>query len=177
MSLFLYRLLGAAMLDASMYEGIEADRRATPQAFAAVVLASFAAGVGLSSGQGGAWPAIAMLTGLALVTWMAWAMLMFQLGTRALPEPETSADLGQLLRTIGFASGPGCLMALGLVPALAWPAFLVAGVWMFAAMVVAVRHALDYHSYARAIAVCALGAALSLGLAFAIGLLFGPVAS
>ena len=37
MNLFLYRLFGAAMLDAGMYEGLEADRRTTPQAFAAYI--------------------------------------------------------------------------------------------------------------------------------------------
>jgi uncharacterized membrane protein YphA (DoxX/SURF4 family) len=46
MGLFAYRLLGAAMMDAGMYEGIEADRRTTMQALAAVVLASLAAGIG-----------------------------------------------------------------------------------------------------------------------------------
>ena len=35
---FIYRLMGAAMLDASMYEGIEADRSLTRQATAAVLL-------------------------------------------------------------------------------------------------------------------------------------------
>ena len=38
MSLFFYRVMGAAMLDASMYEGIEGDRSVTGQAAAAVLL-------------------------------------------------------------------------------------------------------------------------------------------
>ena len=44
--MFFYRLMGAAMLDHSMYEGIEADRSITGQAVAAVLLSSLAAGFG-----------------------------------------------------------------------------------------------------------------------------------
>ena len=44
-------------------------------------------------------------------------------------------------------------------------------------MVVAVRQALDYKSTARAVAVCALGWALAVGIAVALGLVFGPAVS
>ena len=47
-------------------------------------------------------------------------------------------------------------------------------VWMLAAMVVAVRQALDYTSTVRAIAVCGVGWTLALCLALVIGVYFGP---
>jgi predicted MFS family arabinose efflux permease len=47
-------------------------------------------------------------------------------------------------------------------------------VWMLAAMVVAVRQALDYRSTGRAIAVCVLGWALAIAFAVALGLFLGP---
>jgi len=46
---FFYRLVGAVLLDGSVYEDVEADRRATFQATAIVLLASLAPVVGLSS--------------------------------------------------------------------------------------------------------------------------------
>ena len=49
--------------------------------------------------------------------------------------------------------------------------------WMLVAMVVAVRHALDYRSTARAIGVCVVGWALSLAIASAIGILFATPVS
>ena len=177
MGLFLYRMLGAALLDASMYEGLEADRRATPQAFATVVLVSLAAGYGLAEWRGGGAGAVMMMAAIAFVTWLAWAMLMFQLGTRILPGPDTNADLGELLRTLGFATAPGFVLALAAVPAIAVPAIVAAAIWMFLAMVIAVRHALDYRNVARALLVCAVGAALALGLALLIALYTAPVAS
>jgi hypothetical protein len=74
-----------------------------------------------------------------------------------LPEPQTNADYGQLLRTIGFASAPGVVRVLGIVPGLAPFLFLIGGIWMLVAMVVAVRQALDYQSTGRAVGVCLIG--------------------
>ena len=45
------------------------------------------------------------------------------------------------------------------------------------AMVVAVRQALDYQSTARSVGVCALGWGLSIGIAVALQLMFGPTVS
>ncbi len=74
-----------------------------------------------------------------------------------LPEPQTRADHGELLRTIGFSSAPGLIRVLGIIPGLADLVFSVAGVWMLVAMVIAVRQALDYKSTWRAIGVCVVG--------------------
>jgi hypothetical protein len=174
MGLFVYRLLGAAMMDAGMYEGIENDRRTTIQALVAVVLASVAAGLGAGDSLGPRGTTMVVVTLLAIVTWSAWAMLVFQLGTRVLPGPETQADWGQLLRTTGFAAAPGLLLIFGLIPNGRTAVFVVVGVWMFVAMVYGVKHALDYRHAARAVTVCFLAAAISLGLAFVLSTAFAP---
>lgn len=174
MGLFAYRLLGAAMLDAGMYEGIEADRQTTWQALAAVVMASLAAGVGAGEWLGSRAVTLMVVPALAVLTWSAWAMLVLQIGTRLLPGPETDADWGQVLRTTGFAAAPGLLLVFGVIGAGRTVVFAVVGAWMFAAMVVGVKHALDYQTGSRALAVCFVAAALSLGLAFAASALFNP---
>ncbi len=79
------------------------------------------------------------------------------IGTKLLPEPQTHASYTELLRTIGFASAPSVTRVLGVILAVAPIVFLVAGIWMLVAMVIAVRQALDYHSTLRAIGVCGLG--------------------
>lgn len=177
MGAFLYRLMGAAMLDAGAYEGIESDRRATLQAGVVVVLSSLAAGLGAGGVYGPRPGTLAAFSALALVTWIAWATLVLQIGGRWLPESGTRADAGQLLRTIGFAAAPGLLQALAVFPRMAWPVFLAAWFWMLAAMVVAVKHALDYRSTARAVAVCVLSAGLALALAIVLGVVFGTPVS
>ena len=177
MGLYFYRLIGAATLDASMYEGIEADRSVIGQAALTVLLSSLATGLGATAWFGFKPAMLVVVAGLALVTWIAWAVLMFQIGSRVLPERETNTDLSELLRTIGFAAAPGILQVFGLITVMATPVFVVTTLWMFAAMVIAVRHALDYHSTGRALAVCAIAASLCLALAVSLGLLFSRPAS
>ena len=174
MAFYLYRVMGAAVLDGGCFESVEATPRVTREAAATVLLASVAAGIG-AGGIYGLHPLTFVSTScLALVTWVAWAMLAFQIGTRVLPGPETSATLGELLRTTGFAAAPGLLQVFALLPGMAVPVFTVTMVWMFAAMVVGIRHALDYRSTWRALAVCAAAAGLCVSLAVVVGLVFGP---
>jgi hypothetical protein len=86
-----------------------------------------------------------------------WAGLTYLIGAKLFPEANTKTDLGEVLRTIGFASAPGVVRAFGVIPGITEGVFLAASVWMLAAMVVAVRQALDYKSTARAVGVCVLG--------------------
>ena len=171
MASFVDRVVGAARLDARTYEEIEADPTAMGQAMAVVGAAALAAGVG-SFGSGTATAVGGVVAGF--VGWFLWAVVTWLIGTKLLPEPDTSADLGQLLRTIGFSAAPGVLNVLGIVPVLGWIAWLVAAVWQLAAMVVAVRQALDYRSTGRAVLVCFIGwvvyVAASIGFAILMGI-------
>lgn len=155
MTTFGNRIIRAAKLDAQLYEEVEADTGAMRQAMGVVVLSSMAAGVGsvASGGLGG----ILVGTIAALIGWYVWAYLTYFIGTKFLPEPQTEADLGELLRTIGFSSSPGLIRVFGIIPGLAGPVFLVASIWMLVAMVIAVRQALDYESTSRAVGVCVIG--------------------
>ena len=174
---FPIRVLGALALDTTIYEEVEADRTATGQAMLVVVLSSLSAGIGGMGLSSGSLKNIPFISGVALLSWAAWAMVTFQIGAKLMPEPQTRADVGELLRTIGFSAAPGMLRVFGIVPGATIPAFAITAVWMLAAMVVAVRQALDYKSTARAIAVCALGWALAIGIAVGLGLAFSPPVS
>ncbi len=149
------RMIRAAKLDAQLYEEVEADRGAMGQATAVVILSAVAAGIGNLAAGGVV--GILVLSVAALVGWYIWAFLTYMIGTRLLPEPATRADLGELLRTLGFASAPGLIRVLGIVPGLTDLVFMVAAVWMLIAMVIAVRQALDYESTLRAVGVCLIG--------------------
>ncbi len=149
------RMVRAAKLDPQLYEEVEADKTALGQALGVVALASIAGGVG-SGGLGGL-SGFFIGTAAALIGWFVWAALTYFIGTRILPEPNTRADLGELLRTIGFASSPGLLRVLGLIPGVTGIVFLISGVWMLIAMIIAVRQALDYRSTLRAVGVCVIG--------------------
>jgi hypothetical protein len=173
---FLQRLIGAAALDAAIYEEVEADPSATGQAMSIVVLSSLAMGIG-ARGLGGGLSTVALFGFIALVTWAAWALLMFELGTRLMPGQNTHSDPYELLRTVGFAATPGFAAVLGSVPGVTIPVLVLTWVWMLAAMVVAVRQALDYETTGKALAVVGLGWALALAVAIGLGIVFGPTVS
>ena len=155
MNSFKNRIIRAAMLDVNLYEEVEADKGSMGQAMGIVVLSSIAAGVGLieKGGFSGIFTgAIASLFG-----WYVWAYLTYFIGTKFLPEPQTEADHGELLRTIGFSSSPGLIRVLGIIPGLGSVVYSAAAIWMLVAMVIAVRQALDYNSTLRAVGVCVIG--------------------
>jgi hypothetical protein len=149
------RMVRASKLDVSAYEEVEADKGATGQAAAIVVVSSIAAGIG-SIGVFGIQGLLYMTIG-ALVGWLIWAFLTFIIGTKLLPEPQTKADMGEMLRTIGFSSSPGVLRILGVIPVIGGIINFVIGIWMLVAMIIAVRQALDYKSTWRAAGVCIIG--------------------
>ncbi len=155
MANFRNRIIRAARLDVALYEEVEADKSALGQAMVVVVLSSIAAGIGSSSKVG--LFGMLMTVVVSLVGWYIWAYLTYIIGTKLLPEPQTKADHGELLRTIGFSSSPGLIRVLGIIPVLQGIVFPVAAIWMLVAMIIAVRQALDYKSTLRAIGVCAIG--------------------
>jgi hypothetical protein len=164
-------MIRAAKLDVQLYEEVEADQGAMREAMTVVVLSAVAAGIG--NFANGGLPGFISGTIGALVGWYIWAFLTYFIGTRLLPEPDTRADQGELLRTIGFASAPGLIRVFGIVPGLTAFVFAVAGGWMLVAMVVAVRQALDYKSTWRAIGVCVIGFVVQLLILMAAVSIFG----
>lgn len=174
---FLQRIIGAAALDVAIYEEVEADPGATTQACAVVVLSSLAAGIGARGLGEQTLTNVVFITVVSLMAWAAWALVVFEIGSRIMPAPQTRVDVGQLLRTIGFAASPGLLRVLGAMPAATIPVFAITAVWMLVSMIVAVRQALDYRSTARAVAVCVFGWVLAVTVAVVLGLVFGPSVS
>ena len=149
------RIIRATMLDSNLYEEVEADKGALGQAITIVVLSSIAAGIGLY--KTGGFNGIITGTVASLISWYVWAYLTYFIGTKFLPEPQTEADLGELLRTIGFSSSPGLLRVFYFVPGIGALVYLISSFWMLIAMIIAVRQALDYNSTLRAIGVCVIG--------------------
>jgi hypothetical protein len=165
------RMVRASKLDRAVYEELETDRTATGQAVAVVVLVAVATGIGLGAGVRGL--ALGLVAGL--VAWALWAALIYWIGAKMLPEPQTRANWGELARTLGFASSPGVLRILGIVPVLGEIVFVVTGIWMLVATVIAVRQALDYQSLPRAVAVCLIGWVAQMVVFFVLTRNAGPV--
>jgi hypothetical protein len=157
MKLLLKRMIGAACLDAITYEQVEADSKSTGSAILVVFIASVAASVGVGSTD---LVGIAGVTLAAFLSWMVWIGLTLLIGKWIMPRPETQTDFGEILRTTGFSAAPGVFRILAVIPGIGLPIYLGVTVWMLLTFVVAIRQALDYTSFSRALAVCLLGWAI-----------------
>lgn len=139
MASFTERMIGAATLDVGTYEEVEHDTTATGQAAGVVALVAIASAIG-SYGVGGIGGALSQLIG-AFVSWVVWAAITLFIGTKVF---NGTADMGEMLRTLGFAQAVGVIKVLGIIPLLGWIAAVAAGIWMLVCGVVAVRQALDF---------------------------------
>jgi len=144
------RMIGAARLDVSVYEEVEADSTATGQAAGVVAIVALCSAIG---GIGGG--AQGVFSGLiaALVGWAIWAGVTYLIGDKVL---GGTATWGELLRTLGFAQAPGVLFALGVIPLLGGLITIAVGLWILVTGIVAIRQALDFGT-GRAIATAILG--------------------
>ena len=127
------RMIGAAMLDVATYEEVEHDTSATTQAGLVVVLVAVAQGIASPAGV------ISGIVG-SLIGWLAMAGLTYFIGTRLF---KGTATWGELLRTLGFATAPGILYIVGIIPILGALASLAIMIWVLVAVVIAIRQALD----------------------------------
>ncbi len=161
---FVGRMIGAARLNRDVYEEVEHDRGATGQAAIVVLGTSLAAGIGGVAEQGII--GLVALTVAGLVGWAAYAWFAYFIGTRLFRTEETSADWGEVARTLGFASSPRILLILGLVPGIIGVVSFVVGVWFILTTITALQAALEMGTW-RAVGT-ALVALIVQGLIFSI---------
>jgi hypothetical protein len=144
------RMKGAAMLDASTYDEVEADQTATTQAAIVVGIVAAASAIGgLAAGGRG------IIGGIiaAFVGWLVWSGVTYLIGDKVL---GGTATWGELLRTLGFAQSPGVLFALGIIPFLGWIVTIAVSLWILVAGIIAIRQALDF-STGKAVLTAVLG--------------------
>lgn len=166
------RMIRAARLDPTLYEEVERDETATTQALLVVVISSLSSGIGSAlsqalAGQDAAGIGFGLVVGLfsALIVWFIWAFITNLVGTTFL---GGTAVFGELLRTLGFSNAPGALLILSFIPVLGGILSFIVWIWGLAAMVVAVRQALDF-STGRAILTCIVGWIVAIVLLTIIG--------
>ena len=154
----LQRMFRAALLDRALYKEVMADHRATGHAFLVVVLAGVATGVAFLDDKEetlGGPEAIPAWIVLSFIGWIVLTSVIYLAGTKMHATQATHPGWGTLARIVGFAHTPILLRALGVLPGqeigILIP--LVAIVWLFVAMVVASKEALDYQSPWRALGV------------------------
>lgn len=161
------RILGVFRLDPQTFEEVEHDTTATGQAAGVVAVAAVCSAIGnsiwasISGTATGANFLVALVS--AFVGWLIWSALTYWIGTSVF---EGKADLGEMLRVIGFAYAP---QALAIIPCLG---ALVGGIWSLIAGFIAIRQGLDLDNTKTFITII-VGFLAYVALSFVLATLFG----
>ena len=150
-----------------------ADEGATVPAVVITLLINFgAAARNLTDERGGIGPFLLFFM-VSLIGWFAWLGLGYWLGTGPLASRSRSrpADWAGYFRATGFAASPGLLRILSFILPFLRPVLaVVTGIWIIAAMVVAIRESLRLDSTEKAVLICLIGFVVDVGLVLGLGL-------
>lgn len=160
------RAIGAAMLQNEAYEEVEHDVTATSQAAVVVGIAGLMNAI--SALDGGVMAAGGAIVG-QYIGWLVWAAITSFIGTKLF---DGTADMGELLRTLGFAQAPAVLLIFAVIPFLGLLVSLAVGIWLLVAAVVAIRQALDF-STGKAVLTALIGWVCVVVIAVVIGVFTG----
>ena len=132
------RIVGVFRLDSNIFEEIEHDPNATGQAALVVIIvaliAAFGSGIGALFFDGEFFPTLLSTLLSVLIGWVTWSVVTWFVGVNFF---GGQADVGEMLRVIGFAYSP---QVLGIIPCIGWP---IGMVWSLIAGFVAMRQGLD----------------------------------
>lgn len=168
------RVIGVLKLDVPTFEEIEHDQEATVQAaiIVAVVAVVSAIGLALNPDIGFNIGALIGVILSSILGWVAWSAVVYFVGTRFF---GGTADLGEMLRVIGFAQVPQAINVLAFIPFLGGIIGLIALIWSLITGVIGVRQGLDV-STGTAVIVMIIGAIAYAIVAAILSLIFGGVA-
>lgn len=162
------RIIGVFRLDVNTFEEIEHDQSATGQAFLVVLLVALIAGIGSGLAAGfsddrGFFGAFLGTLVSAVVGWVIWALVSWFVGTSFF---GGQADVGEMLRVIGFAQAPQFLAIIPCIGA------LVGWIWSLIAGFIAIRQGLDLDN-TKAFLTILIGFIFVIIVYAVIGLFFG----
>ncbi len=140
-------MIQAAKLNVDFYNAVEHDESKTSEALQVVIIAAIASAIG--NGLGGIFAGgftaglLAAIFGLlwVLVGYYLWSYLTYYIGVKLF---QGEADVGEVLRTFGYAQSPRVLGIFGFIPCLGWIISFGASIWALVATIVAIREAMDF---------------------------------
>lgn len=161
------RVLGVFKLDVQTFEEIEADQDATSQAAIVVLVVAVIGALGSTAGAaltgaGGGSSFLATLVGVFL-GWIVWSVITYVVGVNLF---GGTADVGEMLRVIGFAYAP---QVLAIIPCIGW---IVGAIWSLIAGFIAVRQGLDLDN-TKAFLTILVGFLAYVVFSLLVGMLFG----
>jgi hypothetical protein len=171
----LNRVIRAVKLETAFYNEAEADTSLNQEALMVVVIVSVLSAIGSFLGNliagsfGMAFFNLIWVAVWGVVGYYLWAYITHFVGTKLF---DGTADVGELLRTLGYASAPNALGVLAFIPCVGGLAALAGAIWALACGVVAVREALDFDT-TKAILTVIIGWVIVLAINMVVGMVLG----
>lgn len=169
------RVIRAAKLDVNFYNEAEADTSLNQEALIVVILVSIAGGIGAFLGGviggniGFAFLGLILAVVIGIVNYYIWAYVTYFVGTNLF---GGTANPGELLRVLGYASGPRVLSILSFIPCVGALVALAGGIWSLVAGVIAIREALDFDT-SKAVITVIIGWIIIMVITFVISAVLG----
>lgn len=142
----LERVMRAARLDVEFFNKVEADTSLNQEALLVVVLVSAISAVGsfisglMGGNFGSALLALIVAVLLGVVNYYIWAYITHFIGSSLF---DATSEPGEMLRVLGYASGPRVLGFFSFIPCLGGLLGLAGSVWALVAGFIGTREALD----------------------------------
>lgn len=107
------RVLRVIKLDQTVFGEVEKDESATAEAFIIVLVTSFLSALGSGFASGRFFPSFIGTFIMGILGWVIWSVITLWVGTKLY---NGQADLGEMLRTIGYANAPRLLGFFAWIP-------------------------------------------------------------
>jgi uncharacterized membrane protein len=168
----LSRVIRVLTFDLTVFQEVEDDTTATQQAWAVVVIAAVASGIGAAIGSliggggfGGLILGLIASPILALIGYFLWAFVTSWVGVNMF---QAQTDFEEMQRVIGFAYAPNVLGIVSFIPCIGWLISLAASLYALVLSVMAVKEGLDV-DWPQAIITCIIGWVVNFILVSVIG--------
>lgn len=169
--MFFNRIIGVFKLDIATFEEIEADQSATGQAALVVLIVALISGIG--SGLSASFLETSFFSSFissvlaAFTGWIVWSFVTYFVGTKFF---DGQADMGEMLRVLGFSYAP---QVLSIIPCIGW---LIGLIWSLVAGFIAVRQGLDLDN-TKTLLTIVIGFFAIILVSAIFGLIFGGLAA
>ena len=95
-------------------------------------------------------PSIGVSGLTAILTWLVWAILIYVIGVKIFPDKETKIPFKKIMIAVGYAHAPGLLRFFAVTPDLVLLIVFLTQFWIFASLIISVKHTLNIQSSFKA---------------------------
>ena len=89
----------------------------------------------------------------AILTWLVWAIFIYVIGVKILPDKESKIPFKKVLIAVGYAHSPGLLRFFAVTPDLVLLIVFLTQFWIFASLIISTKQILNLKSNFKAFGV------------------------